>query len=628
MSNHTLNIILIFLLFAFFSGYSQTKKYIRLANKYFNNYDYYAALEYYKKAAEYQPDINIAYKLAETARLCKLYNLSERWYKYIIDNNGTKKYPDAIFWYAEINKLLGNYQKAQLLYKKYATLNSQKNDYKVKKALHEIITCERALFMTFEPHQYNIKKIDEINSNYSEFQCIQINDSMFVYTSYQPLKNEDSLNFFSKILFYNSKQKSINIDSTFLIKKHISSFATNKKNNILILSVCDYQEGKYMCKLYKSIKNNNKWSQPEVLDNEINKPGKTSTTPFLLETDSALYLIYSSDREGGKGMLDLWAIKVDENISPMSKPFNLNKVNSFLNECCPFYDTEENCLYFSSQFFLNMGGYDIFKSYGNIFSLSDPINPGYPLNTNFEEVFFSKYYNDSSFFFASNRNQNLIEICCNDIYKIPGQRKKDTIQIIKEVKYIESLIPITLYFDNDEPNPRSWDTTTVYSYDNLYDKYIAKKEEFIREYSRGLKRQEQEAAMWEVLSFFNEEVEKNYYKLIEFLSLVKSLLDEGKCIEITIKGFASPLNTSDYNLNLSKRRIASFENFLMSYCNGCLVPYIKGEKNGKLIIKRQAFGENMVAQGVSDNLYNKRESVYSPKASRERKIAVIAVKIE
>jgi hypothetical protein len=123
-------------------------------------------------------------------------------------------------------------------------------------------------------------------------------------------------------------------------------------------------------------------------------------------------------------------------------------------------------------------------------------------------------------------------------------------------------------------------------------------------------------------------VEKNYLKLNSFLQLLKQLLSEGKEIAITIKGYASPLNSSDYNLNLSKRRVQSLVNLLYEFEGGVFVPYIDGKAtNGaKLIIKREAYGENMVAQGVSDNLHDLRNSVYSPAAAKERKIAVIARK--
>ena len=94
-------------------------------------------------------------------------------------------------------------------------------------------------------------------------------------------------------------------------------------------------------------------------------------------------------------------------------------------------------------------------------------------------------------------------------------------------------------------------------------------------------------------------------------------------VEITIKGFASPLNDSFYNDNLSKRRIMSLDNYLKQYDNGNLNKYIK---NGQLIIKHEAYGESEASTNISDNLNDLRNSVYSPAAALERKIKIIAVK--
>jgi len=107
------------------------------------------------------------------------------------------------------------------------------------------------------------------------------------------------------------------------------------------------------------------------------------------------------------------------------------------------------------------------------------------------------------------------------------------------------------------------------------------------------------------------------------------LLAKGKNIEITIKGYASPLNTSDYNANLSKRRIQSLVNFLMQYKDGYLLPYIDGttEAGNRLIIHRQAFGKEKAAASVSGDIKDLRNSVYNPAAANERKVAIIAVEL-
>ena len=64
---------------------------------------------------------------------------------------------------------------------------------------------------------------------------------------------------------------------------------------------------------------------------------------------------------------------------------------------------------------------------------------------------------------------------------------------------------------------------------------------------------------------------------------------------------------------------------LKSYDNGSINSYLV---NKKLSIEEDPAGESYVKQGVSDNLSDKRNSVFSPAASTERKIQVIDVAVE
>ncbi len=405
----------------------------------------------------------------------------------------------------------------------------------------------------------------------------------------------------------------------------------------IILSICqNTQQKKYLCKLYRSHKNQYNWTPIEPLSELINEENSSTTTPFVVETDTARYLLFASNRKGGYGNYDIWSVAIDSLANPTGIVFNLGKnINSIDNEISPYYDIKEKALYFSSEWFTNMGGYDIFVSHGWINQLLPPQNMGFPLNTNNNEVFFKKLENESYYIFSSNRSSNTTnstEKCCNDFYVIPiEQPKKDSTILVAEKEHIKKrtteLIPIYLYFHNDEPNPKTWDTTTQYSYDQLYEKYINMREEYIRIYSDKLKKEEKNIAAAEIDNFFTEEVQINYLKLLNFLSMLKHLLENGDTIAITIKGYASPLNNNAYNLNLSKRRVYSFIKMLYKCDNGFFVPYIENKSNtkGKLIIKREAYGENMVSANVSDDPNDVRNSIYSPKAAFERKIAIIAV---
>ncbi|MDB2613403.1 hypothetical protein N9Y89_01355 [bacterium] len=48
----------------------------------------------------------------------------------------------------------------------------------------------------------------------------------------------------------------------------------------------------------------------------------------------------------------------------------------------------------------------------------------------------------------------------------------------------------------------------------------------------------------------------------------------GASVDLRLKGFTSPLTDSDYNNLLAKRRISSVENYLRSYNEGVLLPYL------------------------------------------------------
>ena len=102
-------------------------------------------------------------------------------------------------------------------------------------------------------------------------------------------------------------------------------------------------------------------------------------------------------------------------------------------------------------------------------------------------------------------------------------------------------------------------------------------------------------------------------------------LSKGKSVELQIKGYASPLYNSQYNQNLSQRRIVSFINYLTQFDNGSLKNYILTKK---LIVNELSFGESNAPNKVSDDARNKKKSVYSIDAMQERKIEIVDVILE
>ncbi|MFH2095987.1 MAG: hypothetical protein ABIJ16_09800, partial [Bacteroidota bacterium] len=162
-----------------------------------------------------------------------------------------------------------------------------------------------------------------------------------------------------------------------------------------------------------------------------------------------------------------------------------------------------------------------------------------------------------------------------------------------------------------------------------YNSYVRMQDEYKTEFAKGAKKNMKQQATDEIENFFNDEVIQGFEDLENFTMLMVELLERGEDIEITIKGYASPLHATDYNVNLSKRRINSLINYYYQYNDSMLLPYIDGTapKGNRLKFIEEAFGEDTASHEISDDLSDIRNSVYSPAAAFERKIKVIAISL-
>ena len=197
----------------------------------------------------------------------------------------------------------------------------------------------------------------------------------------------------------------------------------------------------------------------------------------------------------------------------------------------------------------------------------------------------------------------------------------------KTLEDLNRFLPVTLYFHNDRPNPNSLDTTTDLNYMDTYEKYIDLLPKYRREYSSGLTGDKADDAVADIEDFFFDYVDKGVEDLEIFTQLLLAELEKGQKIELTVQGYASPLAATEYNVKLTYRRISSMINYLKSYHDGVLEPYIDGtaENGGRLFFIQVPYGEYSAHDNVSDNPNDKKNSVYSRAAGLERKIEIQSV---
>jgi hypothetical protein len=649
-------LIYISLFFSLSSVFAQDKDIANLISSgdlAFREKNWYGAARLYEEALKYnQRMYDIVWKAAEAYRLDNDYIRAAVHYRYLADKV-PEKYQESVFYYAAMLKANEEFIKAQYFFQRYIDINGLDSvNLFVIKARAEIFNCEVAWKMFNRPNGINVIQCDStINSIYSDFSTGFGSDSLLYFASIKPLN--DSLRDYKSRLynknFFNQEDAEV-LDAAINISDYdVSNPHFNKAGTQMWFTISDYYKGGHTY-IYTSKLTNNEWSVPEKLPDIINKPGYNSTHPFLAERDDKNdVFLWSSDRPEGEGGYDIYFVEIlpDGNwgyARNLGRPIfddtrylsffdTTSVINSPGNEITPFYNPQDSLLYFSSDWHQSMGGYDIFKTKGN-FRVWDSIqNLGYPLNTAQNDFYYKIYPDHYLAFLSSNRKSAFAQThqsCCNDLYYHQLERiitvedvTEQRIEILTERTKL--LVPIALYFHNDQPVPNSWDTVTELNYSTTYYEYLKLQEDYRKNYSKGLPKSEKLVAIDSVDYYFSYYVQDNYNKLLEFTNLMKELLLEGQKIVVTIKGYTSPLNTVEYNNNLAKRRISSLVNYFAEFENGYFLPYID---SGQITYEFVAFGKTLSDGKVSDDPNDPRNSIYSPAASRERRIEIIAVSVE
>ncbi len=145
-------------------------------------------------------------------------------------------------------------------------------------------------------------------------------------------------------------------------------------------------DGKKWGDIYKSVQRGYTWAEPQKLGPPINSE---YWEPSMTMTPDSQIIIFSSNRPGGYGGLDLYMSRRLPDGS-WAKPVNLGpKVNTPYDEDAPFIHVDGKTLYFSSNGPNSMGGFDVFvtKMIGDN-EWTDPVNLGYPINTPDDDIFF------------------------------------------------------------------------------------------------------------------------------------------------------------------------------------------------------------------------------------------------
>lgn len=389
--------------------------------------DYQGALSVYNDVLKTKPnDANVIYHIAECHFKLGQYPLALENVKKAkgIDAKGNEEISLLL---GQLYHMDGNLDEALTEFTAYKTLIGS-NSKKLKESDIDLYLSQVNMAKTLMATSVNVKvenATDIINSEYDEkAPSVTADGKTLIFTSRRPGKSsaldiEGDKKYFEDI--YIARWDSVKrgwgtaelLPGTINTEGHdaCSSISPDGKEIFIYKNDADGESrggDVYTSKLSSS----GKWGAPKPLGKPVN------TTYFeggacIAPDGNTLYFV--SERPGGYGHADIYMAKRKDRIT-WDVPVNLGAdVNTAEDEGGIFLAPDGKTLFFTSQGYNSMGGYDIFKTVNENGKWSKPVNLGYPINTINNDMSLTLSADAQTGYFISDRKGGLGDL---DVYKL------------------------------------------------------------------------------------------------------------------------------------------------------------------------------------------------------------------
>ena len=421
--------------------------YLKAADNYFSKGDYYSAALYYEKylngakgnvSDSYNPynvagkpkdkqikgvtKEEVSYKAGESYQMLNNYVKAEPFFKDASAAN-SDKLPLARYWYAKSLKSNSKFDEAESEFGSFLKDYTADDNFKTD-ATRELnnLQFRSSQLKKSDLKAYQIEKMG-LNVSPGATSAPAISGSSFFYSSTRPDDGATD----SKVAYINKVYEgSLSGTGGSKIKisqdndEHYEGSTYSADGNKMYVTKWKLKDNKKAAAIYVSTKQNDGWSDLSKVDGDINSDGYSSQQPSL--SADGLVLYYSSNKPGGIGGFDIWAVSVANGKFGTSENLG-SKVNSPFDEYAPYYFNPGKALIFSSNGRIGMGGFDFYQSKGSGSDWAEPVNLGYPVNSVKDDIYMvsnSRKYLMDTFYFSSDRNSD----CCLEMFAANKIRAK------------------------------------------------------------------------------------------------------------------------------------------------------------------------------------------------------------
>lgn len=581
-----------------YSELRQARRNIRSGNQFVAINRYGRALDYYKRAYNFNPNnADLNFKVG----IC-YYNSAQKYdclqyFKkaYELDN----KVNDKILYYLGRGYHLNyEFEKAISFYNEYGRQNwDTETIHLVERLTNQCRTGIELLKDTLNVKITNLGA--NVNTEYREYAPLVTSDGSTMY--FTSRRKGTGGNIADDGMYYEDIYRTTKTPSGWTSARGVGRPLNTPMHSAAVgLSPDGQQLFVYMDKnggdIYVSRLRGSRWTEPECVGKSINSPYHESKAALSYDNRT---LFFISDRPdlsiGGR---DIFYSELDRN-GNWSDPINLGPtINTEYDEVDIFLHPDGRTMYFSSEGHNSMGGLDIFRTVrdenGN---WSKPENIGYPINTPGDDAFFVTDASGRTAYFASVRPEGF---GMHDIYEIvfivdeeKPEEKRDRVllTLVKGVvRDAESGFPLEAdiqIIDNVKDEiVANFVTNSVtggyiinlpsgrnYGINVSRTGYLFHSENFnlpdtaeYQEYTVDIDLQKIEIGTTVILRniFFEFDSYELLPESFAELNRVVDVLNNQKNIRIEISGHTDDRGTHDYNYTLSKNRARSVVNYLIN----------------------------------------------------------------